>query len=149
MTVSVEIRWAEEVAKKFKNLSENDLKLATEKWLKESAILLEWESKKLAPVDNWILRKSIKSKVYSDYALIYTNLFYAPFVHEWTAPHIILPKLKKALHWTDKKTWEDRFATVVHHPWYKWNPFFTNAVQQNQSKILNRFYEIIKQYTKG
>ena len=107
MTVSVEIKWTEEIAKKFKSLSEDDLKLATEKWL----------------------------------------LFYAPFVHEWTKPHIILPKFKKALHWVDKKTREDRFATEVHHPWYKWNPFFTNAVQQNESKILNRFYEIIRQYT--
>ena len=44
MTVSVEIKWTEEISKKFKSLSEDDLKSATEKWLKESAILLEWEA---------------------------------------------------------------------------------------------------------
>ena len=44
MTLSIEINWAEEVTKKFKNLSEKDLKSATEKWLKESAILIEWEA---------------------------------------------------------------------------------------------------------
>ena len=146
MSLSIEIKWADEVTKKFKNLSEKDLADATKKWLTESAILLQWESKKLVNVDNWLLRKSIKYSVYKDYSVVYTNLFYAPFVHEWTAPHIILPRFKKMLHWVDKKTWEDRFASVVHHPWYKWNPFFAKAVENNQSRIVQRFYDIINQY---
>ena len=60
MSLSIEIKWADEVTKKFKNLSEKDLADATKKWLTESAILLQWESKKLVNVDNWLLRKSIK-----------------------------------------------------------------------------------------
>ena len=147
MTVSVEIKWADEVAKKFKKLWEEDLIKAREKWLKEASIILEWESKKEAPVKNWMLRKSISSKVYSDHAVVFTNLFYAPFVHEWTAPHIIMPKFKKALHWIDPTTSENRFAKLVHHPWYEWNPFFAKAVEKNESRILNRFYEIIKETT--
>ena len=94
-----------------------------------------------------MLRKSITSKAYSEYAVVFTNLFYAPFVHEWTAPHIIMPKFKKALHWIDPNTWDDRFAKLVHHPGYEWNPFFTRAVENNEKRIVNRFYEIISEYT--
>lgn len=146
MTLKIEIQWADDVAKKFKNLWEKDLVEARKRWLTESAIILQWESKKLAPVDSWILRKSIKYEVKDTYATVYTNLSYAPFVHEWTKPHIILPKFKKALHWIDKKSWEDRFATSVLHPWYKWNPFFTKAVDNQRNKIISRFYEIINGY---
>ena len=145
MTLSIEIRWADEVTKKFKNLSEKDLKAATDKWLKESAILIEWEAKKEVPVDNGNLRKSIKSAVYPDYAVVYTNIFYAPFVHEWTKPHLIRPVRKKALFWIDKE-WMGHFATLVHHPWYKWNPFFTRAAENKSERIVNRFYEIINEY---
>ncbi len=99
MTLKVEIQWADDVAKKFKKLWENDLIEARKRRLTESAIILQWESKKLAPVNNWQLRKSIKFSVYDTYATVYTNLFYAPFVHEWTRPHLIMPVKKKSLHW--------------------------------------------------
>ena len=147
MSLSIEVRWDEEVTKKLKKLGEKDLIVAREKRLKEASIILEWESKKEAPVKNWMLRKSITSKAYSEYAVVFTNLFYAPFVHEWTAPHIIMPKFKKALHWIDPNTWDDRFAKLVHHPGYEWNPFFTRAVENNEKIIVNRFYEIISEYT--
>jgi hypothetical protein len=38
------------------------------------------------------------------------------------------------------------FATLVHHPWYKWNPFFTRAAENKSERIVNRFYEIINEY---
>lgn len=147
MSLSIEIRWDEEVTKKLKKLWEEDLKKARERRLNEAAILLVWEAKKQAPVNNWMLRKSINYKVNPTYAVVFSNLFYAPFVHEWTAPHIILPKFKKSLHWIDPITWRDKFAKLVHHPWYKWNPFFSNAVEKQKSKILSRFYEIINEFT--
>ena len=118
MTLSIEIRWADEVTKKFKNLSEKDLKAATEKWLKESAILIEWEAKKEAPVDNGNLRKSIKSAVYPDYAVVYTNIFYAPFVHEWTKPHLIRPVRKKALFWIKIRRFGSMAISSATKYWY-------------------------------
>lgn len=145
MTLKVEIQWADDVAKKFKKLWENDLVEARKRWLTESAIILQWESKKLAPVNNWQLRKSIKFSVYDTYATVYTNLFYAPFVHEWTRPHLIMPVKKKSLHWINKD-WLDIFAKLVHHPWTKENPFFTKAVDNQRSKILERFNTIIQEY---
>ena len=65
MSLSIEVRWDEEVTKKLKKLGEKDLIAAREKRLKEASIILEWESKKEAPVKNWMLRKSITSKAFS------------------------------------------------------------------------------------
>ena len=145
MSLNIEIRWDKEVTKKLKKLGEKDLITAREKRLKESAILLEWESKKEAPIKTGKLRKSITSKVFSDHAEIYTPLSYSIFVHEWTEPHIILPRFKKALHWSNN--WKEIFTKSVKNPGFKWNPFFRKALENNKNKIVNRFYEIIKEYT--
>ena len=144
MTLRLEIKWAEEVTEKLRKIWKEDLSKARDKRLKESAILLQWASKKETPVDNWILRKSIKYAVHNDYAVVYSNLFYAPFVHEWTRPHLIRPVKKKSLFRIDEE-W-GHFAKLVHHPGSKENPFFTRAVNNNQEKIVQRFYEIIDEY---
>lgn len=144
MNVTLKIVGAEEIAKKLQTFGEIDLKNAREKWLRESAILLEWESKKEAPVDKGILRKYIRSKVNEDHALVYNNIAYALPVHEGQKPHdiIIKPNTKKALF---RKGAEHpiRRAVKVHHPWTKANPFFTRALENSQSRIQKRFSEII------
>ena len=144
MSLRIEIHWADEVTKKLSKLWKEDLRSARNKRLTQSAILLQWASKKETPVDNWILRKSIKYAVHNDYAVVYSNLFYAPFVHEWTRPHLIRPVKKKSLFRIDEN-W-GHFAKLVHHPGSKENPFFTRAVDQNKSRILQMFYNIINEY---
>ena len=144
MSLRIEIHWADEVTKKLSKLWKEDLKSARDKRLKYSAILLQGEAKKETPVDNWILRKSIKYAVHPEYAVVYSNLFYAPFVHEWTRPHLIKPVKKKSLFRIDEE-W-GHFAKLVHHPGSKENPFFTRAVDQNKNRILQRFYDIINEY---
>ena len=144
MSLRIEIHWADEVTKKLSKLWKEDLKSARDKRLKYSAILLQGEAKKETPVDNWILRKSIKYAVHNDYAVVYSNLFYAPFVHEWTRPHLIRPVKKKSLFRIDEN-W-GHFAKLVHHPGSKENPFFTRAVDQNKNRILQMFYNIINEY---
>ena len=64
MSLRIEIHWADEVTKKLSKLWKEDLKSARDKRLKYSAILLQGEAKKETPVDNWILRKSIKYEIY-------------------------------------------------------------------------------------
>ncbi len=139
MNITLKIVWAEEVAKKLQTFGELDLKNAREKWLKESAIFIEWEAKKEAPVDKWILRKYIRSKVYTDYAMIYNNIAYALYVHEGTKTHLIKPKEKKGLFWNGA----NHPVKSVRHPWTKANPFFTRALENSQSRIQKRFSEII------
>lgn len=139
MNVSLKIIGAEEVAKKLQTFGEFDLKNAREKWLKESAILIEWEAKKEAPVDKWILRKYIRSKVYTDYAMIYNNIAYALYVHEGTKAHLIKPKEKKGLF----RKGVPHPVKSVRHPWTKANPFFNRALSNSETRIQKRFSEII------
>ena len=139
MNVTLKIVWAEEVAKKLQTFGELDLKNAREKWLKESAILLEWEAKKEAPVDKGILRKYIRSRVNVDHAIVYNDIAYALYVHEGTKSHLIKPKEKKGLFWKGAK----HPVKWVRHPWTKANSFFTRALENSQSRIQKRFSEII------
>ena len=139
MNVSLKIVGAKEIAKKLQTFGELDLKNAREKWLKESAILIEWEAKKEAPVDKGILRKYIRSKVYTDYAMIYNNIAYALYVHEGTKAHLIKPKERKGLF----RKGVSHPVKSVRHPWTKANPFFTRALENSQSRIQKRFSEII------
>ncbi len=89
MSIGVTILWADEVREKFKKLSSYELEEAKRKMLTTSALIIQWEAKKEAPVDTWILRKSIQYAIYPNYWLIYSPLSYALFVHEGTKPHII------------------------------------------------------------
>ena len=139
MNVSLKIIGAEEVVKKLQTFGEIDLKNAREKRLKESAILLEWEAKKEAPVDKGILRKYIRSRVNADHAIVYNNIAYALYVHEGTKAHLIKPKEKKGLFWKGA----NHPVKSVRHPWTKANPFFTRALENSQSRIQKRFSEII------
>lgn len=139
MSISIRVVWIENIAKKLNKLWEKELEQAKEKRLKEVALLLERNSKKEAPVGSWKLRDSIESKISRDNALIYSLLPYAVFVHEWTLPHLIKPSTKKALYWQGA----EHPVPYVNHPWTKANPFFTRAVENTTSKILERFNEII------
>ena len=60
--------------------------------------------------------------------------------------NIIIIKKNKGLSNEYIKNIEDRFAKLVHHPWTKENPFFTKAVNNQRSKILERFNTIIQEY---
>ena len=145
MTINIEVTWADEIVEKLRKLGENDLKNARKKWLRESALFLQWEAKNESPVKSWLLRKSIQYDVRSDYATVFTGLYYAPFVHNWTKAHVIKPGIRKALYWSnDNSKWI--FSKKVNHPWSKAHPFFTRAVEKNEKKIVDRFYSIISSY---
>lgn len=144
--IAARIIGTEQIQKKLNKLWKEDLEKARTRWLKEATILIEWEAKIQAPVDKWILRKYIRSKVSGDQWLVYNNVAYAIFVHEWTKPHeiVIHPKEKKALF---RKGAEHPFKkTVVHHPWTKANPFFTRAVDNKKSEVLQRFEAIVESF---
>ena len=142
MSLSVNIQWDKELSLKLKKLSESDLLAAKNKILRTAAILLQWESKKLVPIDTWVLRKSIFYRINKDHAQVYSNVSYALYVHEWTRPYTIRAK-KKVLYWIDEnfKAWV--FSKKVNHPWIKANPFFTRALEKNEKKIVEMFYSII------
>lgn len=142
MFLSVNIQWDKELSLKLKKLSESDLLAAKNKILRTAAILLQWESKKLVPIDTWVLRKSIFYRINKDHAQVYSNVSYALYVHEWTRPYTIRAK-KKVLYWIDESSKVWVFAKKVNHPWIKANPFFTRALEKNEKKIVEMFYSII------
>lgn len=142
MFLSVNIQWDKELSLKLKKLSESDLLAAKNKILRTAAILLQWESKKLVPIDTWVLRKSIFYRINKDHAQVYSNVSYALYVHEWTRPYTIRAK-KKVLYWIDENSKSWVFSKKVNHPWIKANPFFTRALEKNEKKIVEMFYSII------
>ena len=142
MSLSVNIQWDKELSLKLKKLSESDLLAAKNKILRTAAILLQWESKKLVPIDTWVLRKSIFYRINKDHAQVYYNVSYALYVHEWTRPYTIRAK-KKVLYWIDESSKVWVFAKKVNHPWIKANSFFTRALEKNEKKIVEMFYSII------
>lgn len=142
MSLSVNIQWDKELSLKLKKLSESDLLAAKNKILRTAAILLQWESKKLVPIDTWVLRRSIFYRINKDHAQVYSNVSYAEYVHEWTRPYTIRAK-KKVLYWIDESSKVWVFAKKVNHPWIKANPFFRRALEKNEKKIVEMFYSII------
>ena len=142
MSLSVNIQWDKELSLKLKKLSESDLLAAKNKILRTAAILLQWESKKLVPIDTWVLRKSIFYRINKDHTQVYSNVSYALYVHEWTRPYTIRAK-KKVLYWIDENSKVWVFSKKVNHPWIKANPFFRRALEKSEKKIVEMFYSII------
>ena len=142
MSIVVTIQWNEEVDEKLKKLSENDLLAAKNKMLLTAAILLQWEAKKLVPIDTWMLRRSISYRIYWDHAQVYSIVPYAVYVHEWTKPHLITAVKKKSLYWG--KDWVWYFTKSVIHPWIKANPFFENAAKNCKDEIIKRCNDILQ-----
>lgn len=72
--------------------------------------------------------------------------FYGEYVREGTPPHEIRPKEKKALHWMGESG-EDVFATLVHHPGTKANPYHKRVVARLIGGIQNIINEMGRSMT--
>lgn len=81
-------------------------------------------------VDTGRLRSSITVNVdtTTPRVTVGSDVEYALFVHEGTAPHLILPVRRKALSWVGPGG--RVFATRVNHPGYRGNPFLRDAAEE-------------------
>jgi hypothetical protein len=81
----------------------------------------------------------------------YDSKAYGKFVREGTKPHIIRPRYAKALHWMVGE--QDFFASQVHHPGTKANPYHTivaTALRFQVQNIVNRMTQrLISQYRRS
>ena len=100
---------------------------------------IENDAKVKCPVDDGILRASIKHDTESDNdeikGIVGTNVDYAPFVHEGTGLYAVEGKGRKEIPWkyqTPKGEW---FTTQGQRP----NPFLQQAIDENLNNILNYF----------
>jgi len=93
----------------------------------------------VVPVDTGRLKNSIVYNVEGD-TITVEMADYGLYVEFGTAPHIIKPKNKKALHWksgTPGSTGRgDVFAKVVHHPGTTPQPFIRNTLHNKLPGII-------------
>lgn len=68
---------------------------------------------------------------------VYTALDYGVYLHEGTKPHVIEPRRKKALRWTDGGRFV--FARRVKHPGTKADPYIYDALDAEEPVIVSRF----------
>lgn len=91
------------------------------------------------------LRNAVFSQTLPDGWIVGIDTQKAPhaiFVHFKTKPHLIKPKKKKALRWTSGGDF--RFSKKgVHHPGYKGDPFFHDAVDSGM-RLLDEQLQNIK-----
>ena len=90
--------------------------------------------KRRCPVDEGLLRNSIRYAVEGERTIVVSMLHYAVYVEFGTPPHIIRPVNGKALHW--KAGGKDVFATVVHHPGTQPNPFIRTTLRVDMPMII-------------
>ena len=76
---------------------------------------------------------------------------YGPYVHEGFPPHVIEPRIKKALRWFAND--EVHFAKRVNHPGFKGDPFLFEALDARENVIFgifsNRVDAAVKEIVKG
>ena len=87
-------------------------------------------AKILTPVDTGRLRASIRYTISSagnPSATVFTNVQYAPYVHDGTRPHVIRPRRAQALRF--RVGGRTVFANVVNHPGTRARPFLTQALR--------------------
>lgn len=92
------------------------------------AIRVESRAKQLCPVDTGRLRSSITWRIVFGLgglnAVVGTNVAYAVFVHEGTAPHRIVAKFGKALYWKGAA----HPVKAVNHPGTRAHRFLVDAL---------------------
>lgn len=98
------------------------------------AVDLTNELRRACPVDSGALRNSIKHETKSN-GFVISMLHYALYVEFGTPPHIIRPKNAQALHWKGENG-QDVFATEVHHPGTRPNPFIRTTLRTKFKAIV-------------
>lgn len=121
----VDTRAYERGLRRYLGRMSNDVKKAVER----TAVDVQNEARRRAPVDTGRLRSSIvhrmenrgRSVSYS----VGTNVNYAAAVEFGTAPHVIVPKNRKALYWPGAA----HPVAKVNHPGTEGKPFLRPAIE--------------------
>jgi HK97 gp10 family phage protein len=115
----------------------------------QSVAILDRQAKANAPVRTGTLRRSITGQVSGGGATVVgrvgTSLKYAPYVHEGTAPHVIVPVSRKALYWPGAAHPVRR----VNHPGTRPNPFLRKALAQRRGDVLRLWHTLAQRVMAG
>lgn len=105
--------------------------------LTQAALLVERTAKQLCPVRTGTLKRSITHKVERRKAVVGSNVEYAAICEMGCKPHIIRPKVAKALHF--KVAGKDVFTKEIHHPGWSGKPYLRPSLHQNTERIKQLF----------
>jgi HK97 gp10 family phage protein len=138
MEIHVEIKNLKELRDAFKKAPG----IATEEYaraLERSARKIEGDAKRSVPVNKQggggTLRQSISSRMQGKTsAIVESRAKYSAYVDQGTRPHTIIAVNRKVL--ANRRTGQI-FGRRVNHPGTRKQPFFTDAVQGNESFINN------------
>lgn len=107
------------------------------------AILAKHTVKGVVPWRTGFLAQTFKAELSAGMLTWSPTASYAPFVEFGTAPHIILPKDKKALFWPGAA----HPVARVNHPGTKPNQFMERIVAASQDEIDERFVNALSEIT--
>jgi hypothetical protein len=109
------------------------------------AILAKHTVKGIVPWRSGFLAQTFKAELSTGQLTWSPTASYAPFVEFGTAPHVILPKEKKALYWPGAA----HPVAKVNHPGTKENRFMERIVAASQDEIDARFGSALVEITQA
>lgn len=107
------------------------------------AILAKYTTKGVVPWRTGFLVQSFRAELTSAMLRWFPTASYAPYVEFGTAPHVILPKDKKALYWPGAA----HPVARVNHPGSKANDFMGRIIAASQPEIDTTFVSALTQIT--
>jgi HK97 gp10 family phage protein len=145
MEIKIELQNAKQLQAAFRKSPQ----IATREYalaLETSARKIEGDAKRTAPVNKQsgggTLRQLISSRMEGNTkAVIESKAKYSSYVDQGTRPHTILVRRAKVL--ANRRTGQF-FGRVVKHPGTRKQPFFTDAIHNNESFMNNQFLTALK-----
>ena len=136
MSVQMKLEGLDDV---LENIDEICNEAEIEEALGKACALVEGEAKKNAPKNTGELRNSIASKVEGEVGIVYTPLFYAPYVEYGTGIFSVKGG-RQDVPWYYKDDKGEWHSTSGMQP----QPYLIPALYDNRQEIANLFKEVIR-----
>ena len=120
----------ERVQKHLDNINLDDKKL--NQILSQACLIVENQARRDAPVDNGVLRNSIRSEVEGKQGVVGTNIEYAPYVEFGTGLFAVNGDGRQTP-WSYQDEMGEWHTTIGQHP----QPFLGPALEMNRETIIN------------
>lgn len=144
MEFTVQIAGLDELVAKLKQAPDIAAPILQRALSASSAVLAKYTTKGVVPWKTGFLVQSFRAEMSPGMLRWFPTASYAPYVEFGTAPHVILPKDKKALYWPGAA----HPVSKVNHPGTKPNQFLERIIAVSQSEIDSTFLIALDTITK-
>ena len=124
------LKGIERVQKHLDNINLDEKKL--NQILSQACLIVENQARRDAPVDNGVLRNSIRSEVEGQQGVVGTNIEYAPYVEFGTGLFAVNGDGRQTP-WSYQDEMGEWHTTIGQHP----QPFLGPALEMNRETIIN------------